>query len=153
MMNKYFGGFIPTYKGALTPEDAELEAFGKQVIKNYQDNFNTLHVTEAFVNVSEYISKANKYIEANQPWVLVKDESKKEQLESVMNHLTNVLRQCAILLSPVLLEAPSKLYSQLNIPEELQNWETVNRFDVVGGQKVVEKSTPMFPRLDAAIEV
>ena len=153
MMNKYFGGFIPTYKGALTPEDAELEAFGKQVIKNYQDNFNTLHVTEAFVNVSEYISKANKYIEANQPWVLVKDESKKEQLESVMNHLTNVLRQCAILLSPVLLEAPSKLYSQLNIPEDFQSWETVNRFDVVGGQKVVEKSTPMFPRLDAAIEV
>ena len=153
MMNKYFGGFIPAYKGCLTPEDAELEAFGKQVIKNYQDNFNTLHVTEAFVNVSEYISKANKYIEANQPWVLVKDETKKEQLESVMNHLTNVLRQCAILLSPVLLEAPNKLYSQLNIPEEFQSWETVNRFDVVGGQKVVEKSVPMFPRLDAAIEV
>ena len=85
--------------------------------------------------------------------MLVKDETKKEQLESVMNHLTNVLRQCAILLSPVLLEAPNKLYSQLNIPEEFQSWETVNRFDVVGGQKVVEKSVPMFPRLDAAIEV
>ena len=70
-----------------------------------------------------------------------------------MNHLANVLRQCAILLSPVLLEAPEKLYTQLNIAPEYRTWETVNRFDAIGNQKVVEKSTPMFPRLDVALEV
>lgn len=153
MMNKYFGGVIPSYKGCVTPEDSELEAFGKQTVKNYQQNFENLHVTEAFINVFDYIAKANKYIEANQPWVLVKDETKKEVLESVMNHLVNVLRQCAILLSPVLLESPKSLFNQLNIDEKYQSFDTVSDFDVVGGQKVVEKSTPLFPRLDAAIEI
>ena len=33
---------------------------------------------QILINVFDYIAKANKYIEANQPWVLVKDESKKE---------------------------------------------------------------------------
>ena len=33
MMNKYFGGVIPTYNGIVTPLDAELEATGKQAIK------------------------------------------------------------------------------------------------------------------------
>lgn len=153
MMNKYFGGIIPSYQGALTPLDEALEAFGKQTIKNYQNNFETLHVTEAISNVFDYISKANKYIEENQPWVLAKDETKKDILQSVMNHLANVLRQCAILLSPVLLDSPNKLFTQLNIEEDKQNYLTVNAFDILGGEKVVEKSTPLFPRLDTNIEI
>ena len=153
MMNKYFGGIIPSYQGALTPLDEALEAFGKQTIKNYQNNFETLHVTEAISNVFDYISKANKYIEENQPWVLAKDETKKDILQSVMNHLANVLRQCAILLSPVLLDSPNKLFAQLNIEEDKQNYLTVNAFDILGGEKVVEKSTPLFPRLDTNIEI
>lgn len=70
-----------------------------------------------------------------------------------MNHLVNVLRQCAILLSPVLLESPKSLFNQLNIDEKYQSFDTVSEFGVVGGQKVVEKSTPLFPRLDANIEI
>lgn len=153
MMNKYFGGIIPSYQGALTHLDEALEAFGKQTIKNYQNNFETLHVTEAISNVFDYISKANKYIEENQPWVLAKDETKKDILQSVMNHLANVLRQCAILLSPVLLDSPNKLFTQLNIEKEKQTYLSVNAFDILGGEKVVEKSTPLFPRLDTNIEI
>lgn len=153
MMNKYYQGIIPEYKGAICQDDSELESFGKQTIKSYQDNMNSLHVTEAVANVFEYISKANKYIETRQPWVLAKDESKKEELASTMNHLANVLRQTAILLSPVLLDAPKSLFNQLNIDEKYQSYDTVGQFDVVGGQKVIEKSIPMFPRLDTAVEI
>ena len=153
MMNKYFGGVIPSYPNSLTDLDRDLEAFGKQTIKNYKNNFDTLHITEAIVNVFEYISKANKYIEANQPWVLAKDETKQDVLASVMNHLANVIRQCAIMLSPVLLEAPNKVFTQLNIEEKYQTFETVELFDCMGERKVVEKSIPMFPRLDAQVEI
>lgn len=153
MMNKYFGGVIPIYNGALTELDKELEAFGKQTIKNYNNNFETLHITEAIINVFEYISKTNKYIEENQPWVLAKDETKKDILASVMNHLSNVIRQSAIMLSPILLDAPKKVFTQLNIEEKYQHYDSLELFDCMGGQKVVEKSTPMFPRLDNQIEI
>ena len=153
MMNKYFGGIIPNYQGALTIEDQDLESFGKQTIKSYHDKMKTLKVTDAFIDVFEYISKANKYIEKNQPWVLAKDETKKDILSSVMNHLANTLRQCAIMLSPVLLDSPHKLYEQLNISEEYQTMDSLNKFDALGGQKVVEKSIPLFPRCDSAVEI
>ncbi len=153
MMNKYFGGIIPSYNGVVTPLDAELEATGKQAIKSYQNNFETLHVTEAIMNVFEYISKANKYIEDSKPWALAKDETKVEELKSCMNHLANVLRQTAILLKPVLMEAPSKLFEQLNIEEKYQDFSTVSSFDLLGGEKVIEKSTPLFPRLDTNVEI
>ena len=153
MMNKYFGGVIPAYNGVVTPLDAELEATGKQAIKSYQNNFETLHVTEAIMNVFEYISKANKYIEDTKPWALAKDETKIEELKSCMNHLANVLRQTAILLKPVLMEAPSKLFEQLNIEEKYQDFSTVSSFDLLGGEKVIEKSIPLFPRLDNNVEI
>ena len=111
-----------------------------------------LHVTEAFIDVLNYVARANKYIEESKPWELAKDESKKEVLASCMNHLANTLRQAAIMLSPVLIEAPKKLYAQLGINENKQTFDSLNKFDILGGE-VVTKGTPLFPRLDAAIEV
>ena len=70
-----------------------------------------------------------------------------------MNHLANVLRQTAILLKPVLMEAPSKLFEQLNIEEKYQDFSTVSSFDLLGGEKVIEKSIPLFPRLDNNVEI
>lgn len=153
MMNKYFSGIIPSYPEKLSIEDMDLESFGKQAIKSYRSNMESLHVTEAIINVFEYISKANRYIEINQPWVLAKDETKKDQLSSVMNHLANTLRQCAIMLQPVLIESPKKLFEQLNIASEMQQFETLEEFNLLGGEKVIEKAIPLFPRLDVESEI
>ena len=96
----------------------------------------SLHVTEAFVEVFNYISRANKYIEETKPWALAKDETKQEELKSVMNHLANALRQSAIMLQPVLLKAPKELFVQLGVEEVLQKVESLEKVDAMGGQKV-----------------
>lgn len=153
MMNKYYGGVIPSYKGCLSQDDQELEDFGRSTIENYHKNMNSLKATDAFVNVFEYISKANKYIQNTEPWALFKDPNKKDLLASVMNHLANTLRQCAIMLSTVLLDSTKSLFTQLSIPEELQTMESLNSFDVLGNQKVIEKPVLLFPRLDVEKEV
>ena len=112
----------------------------------------SLHVTEAFVEVFNYISRANKYIEETKPWALAKDETKQEELKSVMNHLANALRQSAIMLQPVLLKAPKELFVQLGVEEELQKVESLEKVDAMGGQKV-NKGNALFPRLDANVEI
>ncbi len=151
MIIKYFGE-IPPYQKELTDIDKELEICGKNTIMLYQNYMQDLKVTEAIIEVMNYVKRANKYIEETKPWELARDENKKTVLASCMNHLANTLRQSAIMLSPVLLETPSKLYSQLGIEEKLQKWETVSDFECLGNQKVV-KQDPLFPRLDANIEI
>ena len=151
MITKYFDGVIPEYR-SITKFDEELEQFGKNAIKKYQENMLSLHVTEAFVEVMNYVARANKYIEESKPWELAKDEGKREELASCMIHLANTLRQCAILLSPVLLKAPQQLYQQLGLEEKEQTWQSLEDLTMTGGKKVM-KGTPLFPRLDAVAEI
>ena len=152
MISKYFGGSIPEYVGCKNEFDEDLERQARHSIEQYEKNMESLHVTEAFVEVFNYISRANKYIEETKPWALAKDETKQEELKSVMNHLANALRQSAIMLQPVLLKAPKELFVQLGVEEELQKVESLEKVDAMGGQKV-NKGNALFPRLDANVEI
>ncbi len=152
MIIKYFDGVIPAYNGCVTEFDKDLEAVGRHAIEEYHQKMDALKINEAYQAVFEYISRANKYVEESKPWALAKDETKTEELKSCMNHLANALRQAAILLSPTLLESPAKLFAQLGIEGELKEYSSLNKFDALGGQKVT-KGEPLFPRLDANVEV
>ena len=152
MISKYFGGSIPEYVGCKNEFDEDLERQARHSIEQYEKNMESLHVTEAFVEVFNYISRANKYIEETKPWALAKDETKQEELKSVMNHLANALRQSAIMLQPVLLKAPKELFAQLGVEEELQQYSSLGKVDAMGGQ-IVNKGNPLFPRLDANVEI
>ena len=152
MITKYFDGVIPEYQGNLNEFDEELEKTGLHTVEYYQKNMDSLKVTEAFEEVFNYVSRANKYIEETKPWALAKDETKANELKSVMNHLANALRQSAIMLQPVLLKAPKELFAQLGINEELQAFDSLTKVDALGGQQV-NKGNPLFPRLDVNVEV
>lgn len=152
MMNKYFDGVIPEYQGQKTEFDGALESFIKNSITQYEENLDDLKITEAISFVNEIVNRANKYIDETQPWVLAKDESKKEELASVMNHLANAIFVAATLYKPVLVTASDKALDQLNVPEELRAYDNVYKFGCIGGVKV-NPAQQLFPRLDAKIEV
>lgn len=100
------------------------------------------------------ISRANKYIDETAPWVLAKDESKQAELGSVMAHLAETLRVVGILLSPFMTQAPFRMYEQLGLDFEKQGaWENVAFGTFPADVKVVEKGTPIFPRLVTEEEV
>ena len=151
MINKYFDGVIPEYKGKVTPFDGELESMANSVIKNYENLMDDLKITDAIAAVNELVNRANKYIDETTPWVLAK-EGKTEELQSVMLHLANSLYIAGMLMKPVLVTASDKLFDQLGLPEELRVYDNINKYGIVGGYKV-NKGDQLFPRLDATIEV
>lgn len=151
MIEKYFAGVIPEYKGQVTEFDADIEDLALQVVREYRANFDDLKVTEAVITAFKIISASNKYIENTKPWEL-NSNGKTEELASVMNHLANNLFTAAILLQPVLINAPQELFKQLGVPKSLQSIDLLNKYGVLGGQKV-NKGTPLFPRLKVSEEV
>ena len=84
--------------------------------------------------------------------MLEKDETKKEELASVMAHLANVLYMSSILLKPVLIHTADKALDALGVRDELRKYENVYNFGVLSNVKV-NKTEPLFPRLDNNIEV
>ena len=152
MVNQYFDGKVPTYKGAQTDFDKELEAQAKETIEQYDDSLSYLQFNVVLQNVWKLISRTNKYIDETTPWVLAREE-RTEELENVMAHLVESLRLAGTLLRPFLVETPEKIADQLGL-----DFETDMAFDKLTfgqfpeGLTVIEKGEPLFPRLDVEEE-
>jgi len=154
MIEKYFDGVVPAYKGAYTEFDNQLVEMSKQAVKNYEEAMEKMEFSVALAAVWQLISRTNKYIDETQPWVLAKDELQRETLASVMGHLAESLRHVAILLQPFLTRTPQKIFTQLGITQdELKEWESVYQFGLIREGTKVAKGEPLFPRLEVAEEV
>ena len=155
MVNKYFDGIVPVYNGHRTEFDAELENFIISTVKKVEANFERMHFSALLADIWALVSRTNKYIDETAPWVLAKDEADRERLASVMTHLVETLRQIAILIEPFMPGTTPKIFAQLGITEATaKTWESLNGYELSKeGIKVVEKGTPIFPRLDVDEEV
>ena len=152
MINKYFGGTIPTKPQNLSQIDKELETNVKDQIKLVEKEMDEAHVANALDEVWKIISRANKYIDETMPWVLFKEE-KTDELGSVMYHLVEVLRKVAILIRPAMEETSNIMLKQLGIQEcNLMTWDSLKQDVEYINTKVVEKGEPIFVRLDIEAE-
>ncbi|ARQ08052.1 methionine--tRNA ligase [Macrococcoides canis] len=154
MINKYFDGTLTGYKGQMHEVDAEIESLAVTTKKAYDIAMENMQYSVALQEVWKLISRTNKYIDETTPWILIKDESQKELLESVMYHLVENIRFAAVLLRPFLTEAPYKIFEQLNLKDKaLYEFDSLNTYGQITELKVIEKATPIFPRLDVEAEV
>lgn len=153
MINKYTGGELPALQSAVTPFDADLEKTAADVIGRYTTLMDNLQFSDALDEAWKLVARANKYIDETAPWGLAKDPAKADQLASVMAHLAESLRLIALLVQPVMTHAPKQIFSQLGLDDQDEPQETLAWGHLPAGNKVVEKGTPIFPRLDVAEEV
>ena len=153
MINKYCAGLVPDYASLVTPFDSELSTTAANVVGRYHDAMEKMEFNTALAEIWVLISRANKYIDETEPWVLAKEEEKKKELDSVMIHLAESLRITAILLQPIMTETPTKIFTQLGLDPELMNLEGLHFGEFPSGTKVVSKGTPIFPRLDMEEEI
>ncbi|ABO65417.1 methionine--tRNA ligase [Geobacillus thermodenitrificans] len=154
MIKKYFDGVIPPYRGPKTPFDEELVQTAREVVRQYEEAMERMEFSVALASVWQLIGRTNKYIDETQPWVLAKDESKREELASVMTHLAESLRHTAVLLQPFLTRTPERIFAQLGIADRsLKEWDSLYEFGLIPEGTNVQKGEPLFPRLDIEAEV
>ncbi|TPR12168.1 methionine--tRNA ligase [Apilactobacillus timberlakei] len=155
MINKYEDGVIPDYQSEITPADKELESIATTVITEYKEKMNTAHFSDALSAIWKLVSQTNKYIDQTTPWILAKqqNEGDSEQLSAVMAHLAASLRLIALLISPIMTNAPKQIFTQLGLDNQDLDLTDPKLSDLGTGHKVVAKGTPIFPRLDKEEEV
>lgn len=155
MMNKYFDGVIPAEKLEPTEYDATLKAFAENVRIKYEESMEKMQFSVVLAELWSLVSRTNKYIDETSPWVLAKDEADRPKLASVMANLAESLRHIAVMLQPFMTSAPKRIAEQLGLAANLLNWDSISTFGNVipVNTKVVEKGIPIFPRLDAEVEI
>ncbi len=153
MVNKYQGGQLVATNDATTDFDADLKATFEEVLANYRALMADTHFADALAEVWKFVSRANKYIDETEPWVLAKDESKAAVLSDVMTNLAKSLRVIAALIQPVMPNAPREILSQLGLAETTLTLNDLSFDDFPATAQVVAKGTPISPRLDVPAEV
>ena len=129
MTNKYFGGTV-TNKGVTEEVDADLKAVTENTPKLVEAKMEELRVADAITEIFNLFKRCNKYIDETMPWALVKEEDKKDRLETVLWNLIQSISEGAKLLESFMPETAEKILAQL------------------GGGHVVEKPEILFQRLD-----
>lgn len=145
MISKYFDGQMPAPKEK-EPVDDELISLALETPKKVEEAIDKLRIPQALDHVWTLIRRTNKYIDETMPWVLGKDESKKDRLATVLYNLAESLRFTSVLLSSFLTETSRKINEQLNV--DLTAWDTLASFDGTKAGTKVEKKGVIFPRID-----
>lgn len=146
MSNKYFGGQVmaPT---AQEPLDEQLKDAALAAVENVDKLLSKYRVSDALEAILSLARRSNKYIDETAPWVLAKDEDKKERLGTVLYNLLESIRFIAILVSPFMPETAEKIFKQINT--QVTSYDSLKEF---GGLKAGEKvgtAEPLFSRLDS----
>lgn len=146
MVNQYFNGEIHQ-KSAQTAFDKSLQEMMIETVKKYDTAMDEYKVSEALSYVFGLISRTNKYIDETTPWLLAKDDTKKEVLEDVLYHLLESLRLSSIMLKPILLETTETVFNLFNIETDYQSFESRD-FGLKSDYTIDSSKTPLFPRMD-----
>lgn len=145
MVEKYFDGTIqaPTAKEAI---DDELISLALKTPKLVEKSIDDLKIPDALGHIWNLIGRANKYIDETTPWILAKDEEKKERLGTVLYNLIETLRFVAVLVGPFLPDTASAIEKQIN--SDVLSWNSLSSFDGTSAGTKVIKGSAIFPRID-----
>ncbi len=145
MSYKYFDGIVlePSCKEEL---DSDLIKSTSYLYKIVDKKMNELHISEAIDAIFDVLRKCNKYIDDTTPWVLAKDETKKDRLATVLYNLLESIRICAILLSPFMPTSVDKILYQLNT--KVTSYDSCKKFGQIEINNQLNKPEPIFLRID-----
>ncbi len=153
MIEKYFDGKLPKEQKS-SSFDEEIISLSKTTIKSVENNMEKLLFCDALVDIWAFIRRVNKYTDENQPWVLVKDENKKDELANVLYVLCESLRIISVLISPFMPNTPKQIWKQLNMNDEtILTWDSIESFGLLNREIQINKGEIVFPRIDMKKEL
>ena len=152
MVEKYFAGTLP---GNLESDniDDELINMATSLREKYENHMEKFQFSNALAEIWKLIARANKYIDETMPWALSREPEKVNRLACVLYNLCEVLRIIAILISPFMPNTSPIIAEQLDLNDEVFNWESSNKWGLLSKTSHIKKGNPLFPRIDVQKEL
>jgi len=153
MINKFAGGKVPAPVAAV--DDRVLADLAAEVVKEYETAFDNLEISTAVASIWKLVNRANKYIDEQAPWALARDPSQADKLATVLYNLAETLRLVAVLLTPVLIHTPERIWEQLGLDTQgvrTEPWEQATAWGGLSAGIAIKRGAPLFPRIEVPKE-
>jgi len=152
MVDKYFGGVLPESQEN-DPLDDELIAMAEGLHKAYEEHMEKYAFQNGLAEIFKVTSRANKYIDETTPWILAKEEHKKDRLAAVLYNLLETIRICTVMLKPFMPDSCEKVFKQIGASDGQKTYDSATSYGVLPKTASVSKGEIIFPRLDLAKEL
>ncbi len=144
MGNKYFDGKVVDKKVEDSMDEAFLSTI--QALKaKVDEKMDALQISDAITEIFNVLRASNKYIDETTPWILAKDEASKDRLETVIYHLLESIRVCAVLLESFMPDTSLSIFQQLQTEDKTPTYQEKTSYQL-------GKPTPLFMRIDVSKE-
>ena len=151
MAQKYFGERLPAEQAADEEKDAELIAMASSLRDRYEEQMEHYAFQNALAEIFKVISRANKYIDENAPWVLAKSEENKPRLARVLYNLLETVRICAGLLQPFMPDTAAEIARRLG--GAASDWDSLKVWGTLPADVATVAGPALFPRIDMEKEL
>ena len=138
MVGRYCDGAVPT-----VDPDPELAKDFDGLVEEVSALLDRAEITQALERIWQRVRRLNRYVEETAPWQLAKDETKADELSTVLRSLAEGLRVVTVLLTPYIPESAEKLLDALGAPDTALDRA---RFGAHPGGQPVSKLAPLFPK-------
>lgn len=149
MVNRYFDGTLPS-PGQLTEADLQVVQTAKSAVEGAEAAIDKVLIHEAIAKSWTLVDELNGYITSQEPWVLAKDEARRDRLATVLHTATEGLRVLSVLLAPVMPKATAKLFAAIAPGQKLSEQsisQAANWNQLKVGTRLAELE-PLFPRVE-----
>ena len=151
MAQKYFGDRLPAEQLEDAQKDGELVSMVSSLRDKYEEQMEKFAFQNALGEIFKVISRANKYIDENAPWVLAKDEAQKPRLSRVLYNLLETVRICGGLLEPFMPDTSAEIAKRLGGAD--MTWDSLNVFGTLDREAATVAGPALFPRIDMEKEL
>ena len=145
MANKYFNGIVEN-KHCTDEIDVALLSEIDIIKTNVDKLIDKIQISKVLETIFDLLRLCNKYIDDTTPWILAKDESQKDRLETVLYNILEALRVTNILLMPFMPESAQKVINILHTDSN-----NFNDTHYIGDEKFIVEKTPkpLFERIQS----
>lgn len=153
MIDKYNGGILPEAK-VEGEYDESLKNLAISTGEKVDKYINKLDFSNALEEIWKLIRRTNKYIDETTPWILAKDDSNKDRLDTVLYNLADSLRIISVLIRPFMEKTSNSIWRQLGIDNgQGTSWEEISQWHKIPSGVKVRREGSLFPRLDVEKEL
>jgi methionyl-tRNA synthetase len=150
MVKRYRGGVIPgAHAGASADNDRELVTAAEGLAAAVPRLVDELDFSEMLKEIWSVIQMANRYVEANAPWTLAK-EQKDQRLDTVLYNLCETIRLAGVLTAPFMPVKGPEIIAQLGLPPVDKDFDFAKEMKwgrLPGGTPIGDLKV-LFPKLE-----
>lgn len=144
-VNRTLAFINKSFDGELTKcsIDEEISSELKKLYDNVGEDIVNGNTKQGLEKIFDFVSKANKYFDVKQPWILAKTD--KEECKKILFNCVNIIFNINTLLKPYLFVSTEKVEEYLNTKHT--EW----KYNEIGDISLSKEVKPLYVRYDAEV--